>query len=197
MSQPPPDQPRGPRSDPGAWVDFHGDFLFRYAVVRIGDLTAAEDLVQETFLAALRSANAFAGGSAERTWLVGILKHKIVDYLRRRSREQPLGSDASSADDALFDARGRWQVPPQRWPTNPSQLLEQQEFWEAFRRCLEKLPPKLRTVFLLREMDELPTQQACECLNVTPGNISVLLYRARMGLRRCLETHWFHPRNGT
>jgi RNA polymerase sigma-70 factor (ECF subfamily) len=179
--------------DPATWVDQHGDFLFRYALARIGDRTIAEDLVQEAFLAALRDGKNFAGRSAERTWFVGILKHKIVDHLRRQSRERPVSAVNSSGEmgEEVFDKNGWWQVKPANWSGNPSEVLEKKEFWEAFRHCLKNLPQPLRTVFSLREMDELPTDAVCEALRVTPGNLGVMLYRARMGLRRCLEINWF------
>lgn len=179
--------------DPATWVDQYGDFLFRYALVRLGDRTIAEDLVQEVFLAALRDEKNFAGRSAERTWFVGILKHKIVDHLRRQGRERPVSAVNSSGElgEELFDKAGWWQVKPVHWSANPSEVLEKKEFWEAFRHCLENLPQRLRTVFSLREMDALATDEVCESLKVTPGNLGVLLYRARMGLRRCLEINWF------
>ena len=179
--------------DPATWVDRHGDFLFRFALSRLGNRTAAEDMVQETFLAALRARGDFSGKSAERTWFVGILKHKIVDHLRRQGRERPVSAVNSSGEmgDELFDKSGWWQVKPANWPADPGEVLETKEFWEAFRHCLENLPQRLSTVFSLREMDELPTDEVCEALKVTPGNLGVLLYRARMGLRRCLEINWF------
>jgi len=179
--------------DPADWVDQHGDFLFRFALTRLRDRTVAEDLVQETFLAALRARKSFSGGSAERTWFTAILKHKIADNLRRRFREQPLGSIKSSGEmeEYLFDKKGSWQVKPVNWSTNPSESLEKKEFWEVFRHCLESLPQRLGAVFSLREMDKLPTDEICEALKITPGNLGVLLYRARMSLRRCLEINWF------
>lgn len=177
--------------DPAAWVDQHGDFLFRYAIVRVADRTTAEDLVQETFLAALRDEARFSGRSAERTWFVSILKHKIVDHLRRQGRERPVSAFNSSLGDELFDKTGWWQARPSNWPADPKEVLAKKEFWEAFRHCLENLPQKLRTIFSLRELDDLPTDEVCEALKVTPGNLGVLLYRARMGLRRCLEINWF------
>jgi len=179
--------------DPATWVDQHGDFLFRFALARLGNRDAAEDLVQETFLAALRAEKNFSGRSAERTWFVGILKHKIVDYLRRQGRERPVSAVNSSGEmsEELFDKKGWWQVKPTKWSANPSDVMEKAEFWDAFRHCLENLPQRLATVFSLREIDELPTDEVCEALKVTPGNLGVLLYRARMGLRRCLEVNWF------
>jgi RNA polymerase sigma-70 factor (ECF subfamily) len=177
--------------DPAAWVDQHGDSLFRYAIVRVGDRTTAEDLVQETFLAALRDEARFAGRSAERTWFASILKHKIVDHLRRQGRERPASAINSSLGDELFDNTGWWQARPSNWPADPKEVLERKEFWDAFRHCLENLPQRLRTIFSLREMDELGTDEVCEAMKVTPGNLGVLMYRARMGLRRCLEINWF------
>ncbi len=192
MSDKQPDSP-GQMPDPCTWVDRHGDFLFRYALSRVGNQTVAEDVVQETFLAALRASKDFSGKSAGRTWFVGILKHKIVDHLQRQARERPVSAVNSSGamGDDLFDKSGWWQVKPAQWPADPGDVLEQKEFWGAFRHCLEHLPQRLRTVFSLREMDELPTDEVCEALQVTPGNLGVLLYRARMGLRRCLEINWF------
>jgi RNA polymerase sigma-70 factor (ECF subfamily) len=179
--------------DPATWVDQHGDFLFRFALSRLGNRAVAEDMVQETFLAALRAEKRFSGRSAERTWFVGILKHKIVDFLRRHVREQPVSvlNPSGEMSEELFDTSGWWQVKPARWPSEPGEVLEKKEFWKVFCHCLERLPPRLRAVFSLREMDELPTDEVCEALKVTPGNLGVLLYRARMGLRRCLELNWF------
>jgi len=179
--------------DPATWVDRHGDFLFRYALSRLESRTAAEDLVQETLLAALRAGKDFSGKCTERTWFVGILKHKIVDYLRRQDRERPMSAVNSSGEmgEELFDKNGWWRIEPVRVSANPSEVLEKKEFWEVFRHCLANLPKRLAAVFSLREMDELPTDEICAVLNVTPGNLGVLLYRARMGLRRCLEINWF------
>ncbi len=186
------DSPSRP-PDPATWVDQHGDFLFRFALSRLGNRTVAEDLVQETFLAALRGEKNFSRRSAERTWFVGILKHKIVDHRRRQGRERPVRAVNSSGEmsEELFDKSGWWQVKPAKWRADPGEVLEKKEFWEAFRQCLESLPQRLRIVFSLREMDEQATEEVCEALKVTPGNLGVLLYRARMGLRRCLEVNWF------
>ncbi len=185
-----------PLPDPATWVDQHGDYLFRYALSRLGNPEVAEDLVQETFLAALRAAGDFAGKSSERTWFVGIMKHKMVDYFRRQERERPVTALNSAEDSAeeLFDHKGWWKVKPAKWSANAGELLERKEFWEIFRRCLAKLPQKLAAAFSLREMDELSSPEICGVLKVTASNLGVLLYRARMGLRRCLEIHWFNTK---
>ncbi|MBI1914089.1 MAG: sigma-70 family RNA polymerase sigma factor [Planctomycetes bacterium] len=188
-------QPTGPKDplDPAHWVDRHGDCLFRYALLRLRDAALAEDMVQETFLTALRSREHFAGKSSERTWLVGILKHKLIDHIRRQSRERPLpAGDASGGPlEELFDEKGRWKNRPVQGPGDPSTALEQKEFWEVFRRCLSTLPQRWADAFSLREMEGLSSDQACKVLNVSATNLWVLLHRARLRLWRCLETNWF------
>jgi len=181
------------RTDPTRWLDDHGDYLYRYALTRLGKPDVAEDLVQETFLAALRAHERFAGASSERTWLVAILKRKLVDYLRRRSREQP-AIDISSTDDwvdRLFDDRGNWRKKPGRWPAEPGASLESSEFWQTFSDCLRRLPERMANAFVLREMEEWDSQEICKVLNISVNNLWVILHRARLALCRCLEVHWF------
>lgn len=178
-------------NNPADWVDQYGDSLFRFALKRIGDRHAAEDLVQETFIAALKT-DGFLGQSDRGTWLTGILKHKIVDYYRRRGRERLVASSQDeNSNDQLFDDKGWWKVKPDDWPVDKSDSLETAEFWATFRRCLDDLPEQLRTVFSLREMDSHTTEEVCGLLNITAGNLGVIVYRARIGIRRCLEVHWF------
>lgn len=182
-----------PGTDPTRWVDDHGDYLFRYAIFRLGHSQAAEDLVQETFLAALRNRQTYASRSSERTWLVGILKNKIIDHLRRRGRDAKAES-ASPVEDVLdhfFDAKGRWRVKPTRCADDPADALERREFWETMERCLGKLPGRLKAAFALREMDGLPSEEVQDALGVTAGNLWTLLHRARLSLCRCLDINWF------
>jgi RNA polymerase sigma-70 factor (ECF subfamily) len=176
---------------PVNWVEDYGDYLYRFALVRLGTAEAAEDLVQETFLAALRSRENFQGASSERTWLVSILKHKMLDYLRRKHREQPLtdlGED--EFENSLFDQKGHWKKRPRNW-NDPGASLENAEFWEVFSRCLSKLPGRLAETFTLRELDGLPGREVCEALQLTSTNLAVMLHRARLRLWRCLGTNWF------
>ena len=184
-------------TDPASWVDRHGDFLFRYALRRVHQAELAEDLVQEAFLGALQSRDRFAGGSSERTWLVGILKHKIVDRLRRQYREQPV---STLADDGwgndLFDQTGHWKNGPSQW-AKPSAALENAEFGETMSRCLGKLPRALADAFSLREMTELPSAEVCRVLDVSPNHLGVMMHRARLRLWRCLDLHWFGGERGT
>lgn len=179
--------------DPEAWVDEHGDALFRYALFRIHDAQVAEDLVQETFLAAIRGKDGFAGRSSVKTWLFGILKHKIIDHIRKISRERPAEDIETIADlaDKNFNDQGGWKYQPSQWTTNPGLLFQQQEFWEILQQCLSELPPRLNQAFTLRELDGLSAEEVRKILGVTPTNGGVMLHRARMGLRKCLEIKWF------
>jgi RNA polymerase sigma-70 factor (ECF subfamily) len=186
---------------PEQWVERHGDYLFRHAQLRLRDPGAAEDLVQETFLAAWRSRNEFAGRSSERTWLLGILKHKIANFYRQQARQMETadGDALAELEAAQFKRSGfgggHWSRPgaPGKWP-NPARSLEQAEFWQVFHRCIGKLPENLARVFLLREMEECEAATICADLKITPANLFVMLHRARLGMRRCLEANWFAER---
>ncbi len=186
------------RHDPSDWVDRYGDYLYRYALLRLRDRSAAEDLVQETFLAALKSRETYSGRSSEATWLVGILKHKIADHFRRQSREIPVRDDdpPDPAGEGVFDASGHWAVGPADWGANPADLLRQKEFLDQLAECLSDLSPNHANAFTLREIEGLDTREICKVLNVTETNLWVILHRARMFLRRCLETRWFAKGTG-
>lgn len=171
--------------------------MFRYAMARVRDKAAAEDLVQESLLAAIGAQDAFKGGSIEQTWLVGILRHKVLDYFRRSARERPMAHDrdeSSMEHDGDFDEQGSWAVPVADWRT-PEKSAERDEFWDVLRGCLETLPDNLRTVFSLRELDGLETDQLMETLHIsTRNNLWVMLSRARKGLQKCLQARWFERR---
>ena len=176
--------------DPSAWVDRYGDYLFRYAMLRLRDRSAAEDMVQETFLAALKDRGTYAGDASEATWLVGVLKHKIADHYRRLAREAPLdGGDLGEHPDAgHFDGAGHWTTGPAAWGGNPADLYRQGEFLDRFRRCLSGLSPNHANAFTLREIEGMGTAEICKVLGVSETNLWVILHRARALLRRCLET---------
>jgi RNA polymerase sigma-70 factor (ECF subfamily) len=170
-------------------------YLLRFAQLHLRDHARAEDVVQETLAAALEQGERFSGGSSVRTWLTGILKHKIIDVFRAGRREKSvseLGDDAEDGHDpdALFDAAGHWQAPPSSWG-DPSKTLEQKRFMETLEKCNGGLPDRLAQVFTLREVMGLTTEEICAQLGITPNNCNVMLYRARMGLRDCLEKNWF------
>ena len=169
-------------------------YLLRYALLQLRDTALAQDAVQETLLAALEGRARFSGKSSARTWLTGILKHKIIDTIRRRSREQPAGAGGDDADpdvaDAAFKRDGHWQQMPATWG-NPEQALDNRQFWEIFELCSRLLPERTARVFMLREVMELSTEEICQELAITPTNLWVMLHRARLALRECLEIKWF------
>ncbi|OGA66154.1 MAG: RNA polymerase subunit sigma [Betaproteobacteria bacterium RIFCSPLOWO2_12_FULL_67_28] len=174
-------------------VESQRAYLLRYATLQLRDRDAAEDAVQETLLAALAGGAGFSGRSNLRTWLTGILKHKIVDAIRRASREQPLApaDELETGDlDAPFDRRGHWQEPPTAWD-DPDGALHQKQFLAALEACLAGLPAKTAQAFMMREHLGLETGEICKELGITATHCWVLLYRARMALRQCLDTNWF------
>jgi len=179
--------------DPEIWVDQYGDYLFRFALSRLRDRSAAEDLVQETFLAALHARENFKGRSSVTTWLTGILQHKIIDHLRKGSREQPVEDvePFTPTLDDLFDEKGKWKIGPSKWNVSPMELYEQKEFWRILALCLLELSDRLAQIFALRELEELNTKEICKVFDISATNCWVMLYRARMLLRRCLEINWF------
>lgn len=181
--------------DPSRWVDDHGDCLYRYALVRVRTPEAAEDLVQDTLLVAVRSQDRFAGRSSERSWLVGILKHKIVDYYRKLGRETTF-TDLEFLEDECahkFVEGGWWNhdLGPHQWKPPVDEVMHQAEFWYTMRVCLGKLPPRVASAFVLREMEAMSSKEICQILGISEGNLWVMLHRARMALRECLEIHWF------
>ncbi len=185
--------------DDPAIVTIRRDML-RFAQLQLRDAGAAEDMVQEALIAAMASAKSFAGRAALKTWMFGILRHKIVDHLRASSREIS-GSDlvdASEGDgeledfDALFDRRGSWNPEdrPATW-VDPEASFSQQEFWAVFEACLDNLPAHIARVYMMREFLEFETGEICRQLGITTSNCWVILHRARLGLRECLENRWF------
>jgi RNA polymerase sigma-70 factor (ECF subfamily) len=183
---------------PEDWVSEHGDYLYRFALARVGRPEAAEDLVQETLLAGLKAAPSFAGQSSERTWLTGILKNKLVDRIRQSQRSALL-ADLNKSDDfleGLFDRSGHWKVGPKEWAGEPSRILETREFLEAFQNCLARLPTRLREVFSTRVLDEMPPAEICQVLAISSTNLWTLVHRARVRLWSCLDKAGLGLSNG-
>ena len=168
--------------------------LLRYACLQLRSDAMAEDVVSDTLLAILEKPDAYSGASSLRTYATGILKHKVVDALRKRGREVPIEPiDAQSMDDAidaLFREDGHWVQPPTAWGA-PDHALEQSQFFEVLQRCIDRMPARLGRIFMMREWLELEVEQICEQLDITSNNCGVMLYRARMQLRECLDRNWF------
>lgn len=176
-----------------SWLTEHGDYLYRFALVRLRDEHLAEDAVQETLLAAMQGGG-FSGKASPRTWLTGILKHKIIDQFRRAKREQPLEEEVANdmiepGMDEFFAEDGHWDESPVPLG-DPARLAEQTQFWQVMQNCLERLPKQLARLFMLREIEEKENEEICKELDISTTNAWVMLYRARMGMRKCLEINW-------
>ena len=168
--------------------------LLRFAMMQLRNESIAEDVVSETFLAILEKPDSFEGRSSLRTYATGILKFKIIDVIRKRGREvhiEPLDEQSmDDAMDALFAKDGHWQEPPPAWQ-QPEKSLEQRQFFEALQTCVDRLPAKVGRVFMMREWLDKEVEDICAELGITATNCGVMLYRARMRLRECLDRNWF------
>ena len=189
--------------DPERWVDDHGDYLYHYALSRLRDPIQAEDFVQESLLAALKNYKRFEGRSTERSWLTGILKNKILDHFRKAGRETSFtdlefyrDEEEQTFENQAFPDHWNVTAAPTEWDAAGS-MLDKEEFWRVFHECSGRLPDRIARVFLLREVDGMPSAEICTALNITDSNLWVMLHRARMALRRCMEVNWFGLSNTT
>ena len=166
--------------------------LLRFALAQLRNAAWAADAVSETLLAALSRPQAFAGQSQLKTWLVGILKHKLIDQIRRHSREVSATTpdDDEDIDGHLFNATGHWREAPAAWG-DPEAACGRREFFEVLEVCLEALPGVQGRVFMMREWLELDSTEICKELGITATNLWVLLHRARLRLQLCLQQRWF------
>lgn len=182
---------------PSVWVSSYGDALYGYAFSRLQNSASAEDAVQEALLAAFKAKESFSGTVPVQTWLIGILKHKIIDIIRKESREAPqedLDPD-NTIDQMIFDPKGHWRSGLREWQVNPEKSLDRKEFMSVLTGCIENLPKKLGHAFALRELESAETDEVCKVLNVTPTNLWVMLHRARLRLQACIAEKGFdHPK---
>ncbi|WP_375417574.1 sigma-70 family RNA polymerase sigma factor [uncultured Hymenobacter sp.] len=188
--------------EPRLWLTRFGDELYRFALGRVSDTVAAEELVQETFISALGALDSFRGQASERTWLFVILKRKIIDHYRRQARSPfvPLEPTPGQTPEAEFfqPADGHWheEQRPNPWSVGGDEgrgdvVLEQQEFQQVLHDCQQRLSAQQRAVFELRFVEELPAEEICQELNISASNYWVIVHRAKLYLRRCLEKNWF------
>jgi RNA polymerase sigma-70 factor (ECF subfamily) len=173
----------------------HRTYLLRYARLQLRNDAWAEDAVSETLLAALTKPQSFGNRSQLKTWLVGILKHKVIDILRQRQREvqlacDPDGDGSEELEALAFKADGHFMHEPADWG-DPEQELNTRQFFMVLETCTEKLPAAMARVFLMREWLEMPSEEICKELQLTPTNLYVQLHRARLRLRECLDLNWF------
>ncbi|MDO7887926.1 sigma-70 family RNA polymerase sigma factor [Hymenobacter cheonanensis] len=184
--------------DPPQWPDRYGPELYSFAYRRVHDADAAAELVQETFLSALAARASFRGEASERSWLFVILRRKLVDFYRQQARRPvaalPEPDLVDDAPNSLFGDDGHW-LPahaPQAWPAADA-ALEQQELQQVLAACQRRLPPRQQLVFARRFVEEIPTEEVCQELDLSAANFWVLVHRAKLSLRRCLERHWLAP----
>ncbi len=183
-----------PLVNPHKWVEKHADYLYAYAITRIKDEEHARDLVQETFLAALERADKFEGKSSERTWLTAILKNKIIDVYRKKSSGL-ITDDIAKAEQEqqdFFEADGHWN--PERRPKvfgiEDNDPLHDKEFNRILQSCMQKLPALWLAVFTMKHIDDEPTAAICSELKVSDSNFWVIIHRAKLNLRACLQKNW-------
>lgn len=185
-------EPEPPAVDPANWVEEYGDYLYRFAVSRLRNADAAEEVVQDAFVAGLKNLNQFSGKGSERAWLLGILKKKIIDVFRKRRRD-PINVDDESGDisQMLFDRFGFWKKEVKNAIKQSLGSLDREEFWTILKQCLGRLPERQSDVFVMRSMNDHSPAEICEKLEITSSNYWVILHRARLQLSACMKQSWF------
>lgn len=178
--------------DPAEWVDRYSDYLFRYAYSRLRDANAAEEVVQETFLSGVRYHEQYSGRGTERSWLLGILKRKVIDFIRRRNKHAGVApyEDETDLTGQLFDANGNWKGGGIGWAADPGRQIEMSELWGVVRGCLSTLPQGQADVFTLSVIEEMESTDICEELGISSSNFWVRMHRARLGLAACVDEKW-------
>jgi RNA polymerase sigma-70 factor (ECF subfamily) len=178
--------------NPNKWVQLHADYLFNYTISRINNHDLAKDLVQETFFAGLKAQNNFKGLASERTWLISILKRKIIDYYRK------MNSTKGKAEVKMNfytdgEREGEWieERVPTNWDNEAEKSIENEELNEVINKCIDNLPEKYASVFKMKTLQHFETEEICKELDITASNLWVIIHRARTQLRRCMEDNWF------
>lgn len=179
-------------NDPTQWVDLYGDRLYKMALARVKDSSVAEDLVQETFLSGIKGLASFEGRTNLQSWLKSILQNKIIDYFRSAAYKSHDSERQESIDIQTlgFNSIGIWNTYVPNWAHDPEKILEDQQFIKALQHCISKLPPSHRQVFELRFIKELDQKDICKVSRISTSNYWVVLHRARMALRQCIEKSW-------
>lgn len=178
--------------EPSQWVDRYGDYLFRYAYSRLRDTAASEEVVQETFLAGVRYSQQYSGQGAERAWLLGILKRKIIDHVRARQKHAASSGyeDENDLTAQFFDGTGNWKPGILGWAPAPDEKVEMDELWNVVKDCLSHLPKGQADVFMLSVIEGLDSAEICKELEISPSNFWVRMHRARLGLANCVSQKW-------
>lgn len=179
--------------EPQKWVEHYADMMYRYTLVRVKDPEIAEELVQSTFFAALKSQGSFAGKSTEKTWLFGILKHKTMDHFRGSKKYVSIDLTSEEETNPIhFDSAGHMVPKPGGWNLDPEKAAENNELVQVLAKCINGLPEKFHRVFVLKEVDGMSTEEICNEFDIKPTNLWVILHRARNQLKLCLESNWLN-----
>ena len=189
---------------PSEWLRLYGDYLFSLAILKTGDKELAHDLVQDTFLSAIKAKETFKGNSTEKTWLAAILKNKIIDYYRKKDVMKQAGDYLATTEHSFHSSFfstaegdfGHWtkEAAPAEWKKEGADaVINSKEFYKILQYCIEKMPSKLAPVFLARFIDEQDAQKICKEFNLSSSNYWVIVHRAKVLMRSCLEKNWFTP----
>ncbi len=186
---------------PERWVASYADYLYSLAVMKTGDREAAQDLVQEVFLSAIRASDSFKGLSSEKTWLTAILNNKVIDFYRKKDVLKDAGDYLASTDTSFHtsffepesERHGHWRrdVAPKEWEEGPDTTMERKEFYEVLQHCISQMPLKLVPAFVAKYIEDQDSDKICKDLNLSPSNYWVMLHRAKLLVRSCLEKNWF------
>ncbi|SNR54389.1 sigma-70 family RNA polymerase sigma factor [Lutibacter flavus] len=179
--------------NPNNWVNLHADYLFNYTISRVNNHDLAKDLVQDTFFAGLKAMDNFQGKASERTWLIAILKRKIIDYYRK------INSVKGKAEVKMNfysdgEREGEWieERVPNSWGNEIEKNIENSELSTALEKCIDSLPEKYAIVFKMKTIQQFETEEICKELDITASNLWVIIHRARTQLRKCMEDNWFN-----
>ena len=184
-----------PKLQPDQWVANYGDYLLNYAYIRVSSKEVAEDLLQDTFISALKAQSGFRGDSSEQTWLTSILKRKIIDFYRKKSTQNEILESKFKTpflEEGFLEGHWDKSRAPKNWGDREGDSLHQQEFRQILEECIAALPERLRGVFILKVMEEMESDEVCKELGCTASNFWVILHRARLRLRECLENNWLN-----
>ena len=179
--------------NPDKWIDNYADYLFNYTITRVNNHETAKDLVQETFFAGIKSSKNFKGEASERTWLVSILKRKIIDHYRKINSKKGQAEVRVNFYES-GENEGNWieERVPQSWDNESEKKIESEELGDALHNCIGKLPEKYGMVFKMKTIQGFETEDICKELDITPSNLWVIIHRARTQLRKCMEDNWFN-----
>lgn len=191
------------KANPSSWVERFGDVLFSIALLKTNNRETAEDLVQDTFLSAIRALDNFKGESSEKTWLISILNNKIIDYYRKKdplkNTEQYLQETEQSFSDNFFENDGKWaghwlsEAMPKAWSAHADEDIIQADFYRILEMCIAKMPPKLATIFISKYIDENDAEKICKDFEISSSNYWVMIHRSKILMRSCLENNWVKP----